>query len=427
MSGYLNEYLNVYSRDLTPDSEEISPAVWGIQKNMGKNTNTNINSNNARKKSVPPSALAKIYYDPSHASGYTGNPKLLARAAGATLKETVAWLKTQDPYTKFKGARRRFKHDRIFVQGLDEQWSVDLISVIPLEKFNNGHKYILTAVDTLSKYARAAPIKNKTGVAVAGALKKFFKDKTPRKIRTDLGKEFYNSHVQTLFKKKGIKHFGAYNYTKAAIVERFHRTLRAKLWRYFQATNTWRYVETLPKLIEGYNATTHSATGMAPKNVNENNQFLAWRALYGDMLDERRSWSASREPGQRAPRGDIAAGQLVRLSKAKHAFEKGYTVSWTDELFRIRRVIPPTRGVKNSRHRYIVEDMNGEIVLGSFQREELQPVEKAAKTVRKITRRNKEGKFVEWRGYPNTLQTFVPNRGRTGDGNAAVRDIPNTK
>lgn len=383
--------------------------------------------NNKRKKSVPPSAFAKIYYDPSHASGYTGNPKQLARAAGATLKETVSWLKTQDPYTKFKRARRRFKHDRIFVQGLDEQWSVDLISIIPLEKHNNGHKYILTAVDTLSKYARATPIKNKTGAVVATALKKFFKDKTPRKIRTDLGKEFYNSHVQTLFKKKGIRHFGAYNYTKAAIVERFHRTLRAKLWRYFQATNTWRYIEALPKLLEGYNATTHSSIGMAPKDVNASNQFRAWRTLYGDMLDERRAWSATREPGQRARRGDIAVGQLVRLSKAKHAFEKGYTVSWTSELFRVRRIIPPTRGVKSSRHRYIVEDMDGELVLGSFQKEELQPVEKTSKIIRKIARRTKEGKFVEWRGYPNTLQTFLPTRGRKEGGNAAVSDTPNTK
>ena len=134
---------------------------------------------------MPPSTFAKKYYDSSHASGYTGNPKQLARAAGAILKETVSWLKTQDQYTKFKRARRRFKHHRIFVQGLDEQWSVDRISIIPLEKFNNGHKYILTVVDTLSKYARATSIKNKMGVVIAAALRKFFKDKTPRKIRTD--------------------------------------------------------------------------------------------------------------------------------------------------------------------------------------------------------------------------------------------------
>ena len=233
----------------------------------------------------------------------------------------------QDPYTKFKRVRWRFNHDRIFVQGLVEQWSVDLISVIPLEKFYNGHKYVLTAVDTLSKYARATPIKNKTGVAVAVGLRKFFEDKTPRKIRTDLGKEFYNSHVQTLYKMKGIRHFGAYNYTKTAIVERFHRMLRAKLWRHFQATNTWRYMETLPKLFEGYNAMTHLSTGMAPKNVDVNKQFQAWRVLHRYMLDERKVWSATCQLGQRAPLGDIAVGQLVRLSKAKHVSEKRYTVS----------------------------------------------------------------------------------------------------
>ena len=63
-----------------------------------------------------------------------------------------------------------------FLQGLNEQWSVDLISILTLEKFNSEHKYILTAVDTLSKYPRTTPIKNITGVAVAAALRKFFKE-----------------------------------------------------------------------------------------------------------------------------------------------------------------------------------------------------------------------------------------------------------
>ena len=398
-----------------------------------KGAKRNVKKNKTKQKKTPPSSFARIYYDPSHPSGYTGNPKQLAEALGATLKETSTWLKTQDPYTRFKRARRRFEHDRIFVQGLDEQWSIDLISIIPLERYNDGYKYILTAVDTLSKYAFATPIANKTGIAVSSGLRKFFKDRIPRKIRSDLGKEFYNSHVQALFKKKGIRHFGAYNYTKASIVERFHRTLRAKLWRYFQATNTWRYVETLPKMISSYNATEHSSTGMAPKDVTANNQFLAWKALYGDMLAERKAWTLKRRLGQKAPPADVAVGQLVRLSKAKHSFEKGYTTSWTRELFRVRTVIPPIRGVKKSYHRYKVEDMRGEIVLGTFQRHELQPVTKSTKSIKKVVRRNKEGKFVQWRGYPTTLQTFLPYKreevgeGGTPDGNAAENAIPNEK
>ena len=65
----------------------------------------------------------------------------MARAVGATRKETVVWLKAQDPYTKFKRVRRRFKHDRIFVQGLYEQWSIDLIYIIPLERFNISNRH----------------------------------------------------------------------------------------------------------------------------------------------------------------------------------------------------------------------------------------------------------------------------------------------
>ena len=49
-------YLNGYSRDLAPDSEEISMAMWGAKiKSMG---------NYKRKKSVPPSAFVKNIMTP---------------------------------------------------------------------------------------------------------------------------------------------------------------------------------------------------------------------------------------------------------------------------------------------------------------------------------------------------------------------------
>ena len=361
-----------------------------------------------QKRRIPPSSFAKIYYDPSESAGYTGDPRKLAKAVGSTTRQAEHWLMGEQPYTRFKAASKHHHHSQIFVQGLDEMWSIDLISVIPLAPDNDGYKYILTTVDTLSKYAFARPLKTKTGSEVARALADIFRHRKPLKIRSDLGREFYNSDVQKLFKINNIRHIPSYNYTKAAQVERFNRTLRAKMWRYFEATNVQRYVEVLPKLLDSYNHTIHRSTNMMPAGVNVMNQSRAWNSLYGSMVAERKAWRVNRKPGELPRPTDLRVNDFVRLSKAKHAFEKGYTEGWTKEIFRVQTIIPPLRGVKRSRHRFRVIDLDDEPVLGTFYREELQKVRQVDKQIKKVVKRSKSGKVVTWRGYPINLQTFIP-------------------
>ena len=54
----------------------------------------------------------------------------------------------------------------------------------------------------------AIPIKSKKGPHVATALEKAFKVmKPPRKLQTDMGKEFYNSHVMRVLNRYRVHHF----------------------------------------------------------------------------------------------------------------------------------------------------------------------------------------------------------------------------
>lgn len=90
------------------------------------------------------------------------------------------------------------------------------------------------------------------------------------------------------------------------------------------------------------------------------------------MLEQRRLWRAR---GKKSVwTNDLPVGQLVQLSKAKHAFKTGYVRQWTSETFVVHRVIAPVRGLKDQYFRYKVRDMDGEVILGSFYRQELQPI-----------------------------------------------------
>ena len=48
--------------------------------------------------------------------------------------------------------------------------------------------------------------------------------KPPRKLQTDMGKEFYNSHVKRVLNRYRVHHFSTDQPLKAQIVERFNRT-----------------------------------------------------------------------------------------------------------------------------------------------------------------------------------------------------------
>ena len=76
-------------------------------------------------------------------------------------------------------------------------------------------------------------------------------------MQTDRGKEFYNRTFQRWLDEQGIQHFSTEGDAKASVVERFNRTLKERLYRYFTTANTLRFDDVLPELVQGYNATRH--------------------------------------------------------------------------------------------------------------------------------------------------------------------------
>ena len=46
-------------------------------------------------------------------------------------------------------------------------------------------------------------------------------------------------------------------YTKCAFVERAHRTIRERLYKYFTYKYTYRYIDVLPKFVKAYNDMVH--------------------------------------------------------------------------------------------------------------------------------------------------------------------------
>ena len=163
-----------------------------------------------------------------------------------------------------KPVRKKFLKRFVFVRNVDDVWGADLVELQSLSKKNSGFRYILMVIDIFSRYGWSIPIKSKTGKEVASALRTIFKREKPAKLWVDKGREFYNKDVSELLKKNNIEIYSTNNDEKCSVVERWNRTIKTQLWRYFSTNGTQKYTDILQPLMDKYNSTKHRSIGMTP-------------------------------------------------------------------------------------------------------------------------------------------------------------------
>ena len=340
--------------------------------------------------------LRKVYYDLNHPAGFASIRKL-AQATRLSQKTVKAWLKKQATHTLHRQARKKYPTRRYIVHDIDEQWQADLADVSLLSRQNRGYRYILTVIDLFSRYAWCRPLKTKKGEEVAAAFKDIFKGgRIPTRVQTDQGKEFENRHVRELFGKHKIELFGVKSAYKAAVVERFNRTLKHKIWRYLTSSNQRNWSNVLQDAVHAYNHSRHRIIKRKPVEVTQDS--------VADMREE--NDNTSRPKGK----DDIRIGDAVRISKVKSIFDKGYLPNWTEEIFTVadinRKYHPLT---------YKLKDANEEVIEGSFYHYEIQPVTPSEEfLVEKVIRKEKRGRemwcLVKWYGYPASMNSWVRQR-----------------
>ncbi|XP_065645790.1 uncharacterized protein LOC136076244 [Hydra vulgaris] len=268
---------------------------------------------------------------------------------------------------------KHFRKRKVIANGIDEIWAADLVDMQSFSKFNNGIKYLLM---------------NKTGVDVENDLNKIFKERKCRKLWVDKGQEFYNKHVKAL----GVELYSTENEEKSCVVERWNRTMKEKMFKYFSANSTRKYIDVLDEMVNKYNNTRHSSIKMTPgKASDEKNKNIVWLNLNGNARSE-------------TVRPKFSINDRVRITKKKTTFEKGYTPRWTEEVFTISLIQytdPPT---------YKITDNNGEEIQRTFYEQELQKTNQEIFRIEKVIRKLKNKSPVNWYRYPESFNSWVDNK-----------------
>ena len=115
--------------------------------------------------------------------------------------------------------------------------------------------------------------------------------------------------------------------------------------KYFYSKGTRNWIDVLDDLTKNYNNTKHSSIHMKPKDVDKTNENIVWVTLYGHVLE-----------GLQPPKFKV--GDTVRVSKYKSIFAKGYEANFTEEIFRVSKVLRGDPTV------YEIEDHEGEPIIG---------------------------------------------------------------
>ena len=97
-------------------------------------------------------------------------------------------------------------------------------------------------------------------------------------------------------------------------------------------------------------------------------------------------------------------GDHVRISKYKNIFTKGYTPNWSEKVFvvsKIKNTVPWT---------YVINDLNGEEIIGTFYEKELQKTNKQEFTIKKVIKRKDDKLYVKWKGYDNLFNSWIDRK-----------------
>jgi len=246
---------------------------------------------------------------------------------------------------------------------IDSVWSIDLADMQNIKSKNSNFRYILIAVDCLSKMLFTRALKNKTQLSVKDALLDIFKEtkRQPEALFADRGLEFNNSVVKTMLKGRNIKLYHSFTKLKAFQAERYIRTLKARLYRYMTHNGRSHWVSALNQLTESLNQSYNRTIKMAPSNVNIKNVSEVWHNAYEKLIKQKRL-SYQKQKFQ--------VGDTVRVAVNKLAVgKKSYTETYGPDLYKVKAV-----KYYHPVFIYSLEDENGIELEGGFYESEITKV-----------------------------------------------------
>ena len=145
------------------------------------------------------------------------------------------------------------------------------------------------------------------------------------------------------------------------------------------------YIDKLDDIVKEYNNKYHTSIKMKPADVKDNTYI-----------------NVKKETNDKNPRFKV--GDHVRISKYKNIFAEGYMPNWSEENFVIKKIkntVPWTD---------VINDLNGEEIIGTFYEKELQGTNQQEYRIEKIIKKKGDKLYVKWKGYNNSFNSWIDKK-----------------
>ena len=145
------------------------------------------------------------------------------------------------------------------------------------------------------------------------------------------------------------------------------------------------YIDELDDIVRKYNNTYHTSIKMKPIDVKDN--------TYIDF---------KKEKNDKNPKFKV--GDHVRISKYKSIFAKVYMSNSSEEILLISEI-------KNTAPwTYVLNDLNGEQIIGTFYEKELQATNQQKFRIEKVIKRKGDKLYVKWKGYNSSFNSWIDKK-----------------
>ena len=145
------------------------------------------------------------------------------------------------------------------------------------------------------------------------------------------------------------------------------------------------YIDKLNDIVNEYNSTYHRTIKMKPVDVKDNT-YTGFK----------------KEVNDKDPKFKV--GDHVRISQYKNIFAKGYTPNWSEEVSVIKKVkntVPWT---------YVINDLNGEEIIGTFYEKELQKTNQKEFRIEKVIKKKGGKLYVKWKSFDNSFNSWIDKK-----------------
>ena len=320
--------------------------------------------------------------------GSFGGVKEFAKHNNLTLKEAREELEKEESYTLFRPTRNKFERRQILGNYINNLHVLDLAEVgfHPFyPQFNNGVRFLMVIVDTLSRRCFIRGLKNKTSKETSMALDDIYQHPENRcdLLLTDEGGEFLGA-CKKIYEKYNINHYHTQqNEIKGSQSERKILDIKRMIVRYLYATNTHKYIDILPLIEQNLNSRENRIIKMSANDVNNDNESIVY----------------SRSLHKKKENTKFKIGDNVRIVSSKYFGQKEHKGKWSMEIYIIYKI-----DKNGSVPCFYLKDKDHEKLVGKFYEKEIQKVQKPdlfeiEEILKEKTIRKKKFYLVKFRGY----------------------------